>query len=213
MDIQIADTRKEMIKDVSSNPVEITKKRRTRQEREAKRLSEDCLDGDAEKMHDLQDEENEIREKLVTTEHMEVDMIDEDAIECASDDEDPDNMADQDYTMGLPVVPKRGRGRPRKIDDNYQEAAPIEDLEDDDEMLLDECEPEELESEEGSRRKSKANEKAKKYSRRHRTEVEEADLQGDEQEETIFIDNLPNEEHEIRCMLREVKKQIVILER
>ena len=51
------------------------------------------------------------------------------------------------------------------------------------------------------------------YSRRHRTEVDEANLEGDEQEETVFIDNLPNEEHEIRAMLREVKRHIAILEK
>lgn len=34
----------------------------------------------------------------------------------------------------------------------------------------------------------------KSVSRRHRTDVAEADLAGDEQEETVFIDNLPNDE-------------------
>lgn len=51
-----------------------------------------------------------------------------------------------------------------------------------------------------------------KYSRRHRTDVADANLDGEEQEETVFIDNLPNEDGAIRAMLREVRKAIRAME-
>jgi hypothetical protein len=51
------------------------------------------------------------------------------------------------------------------------------------------------------------------YERAHRTEVPEADLDADEQEETVFIDNLPDTEHGIRAMLREVRCHIYKLEK
>jgi len=38
-------------------------------------------------------------------------------------------------------------------------------------------------------------------------------LEGDEQEETVFIDNLPNDEHGIRSMLAEVRRNIMQLEK
>jgi hypothetical protein len=41
-------------------------------------------------------------------------------------------------------------------------------------------------------------------------EVEKSGKKGDE---TVFIDNLPNDEFEIRNMLKDVRKQIKILER
>ena len=50
-------------------------------------------------------------------------------------------------------------------------------------------------------------------SRRHRTEVDDANLSGDEQEETVFIDNLPTDEAGLKSMLRNVRKHIVELER
>ena len=49
--------------------------------------------------------------------------------------------------------------------------------------------------------------------RRHRTEVDEANLVGDEQEETVFIDNLPNDEQGIKSMLIEVRRNIITLEK
>ena len=36
---------------------------------------------------------------------------------------------------------------------------------------------------------------------------------GDEQEETVFIDNLPNDEQGIRSMLAEVRRNIIKLEK
>ena len=38
-------------------------------------------------------------------------------------------------------------------------------------------------------------------------------MEGDEQEETVFIDNLPNDEHGIRSMLAEVRRNIMQLEK
>ena len=55
--------------------------------------------------------------------------------------------------------------------------------------------------------------KEKSVTRRHRTEVDEADLGGDEQEETVFIDNLPNDEQGIKSMLGEVRRNIINLEK
>jgi len=60
----------------------------------------------------------------------------------------------------------------------------------------------------------KAKKKTEKVtSRRHRTDVDEANLMGDEQEETVFIDNLPNDAQGITSMLLEVKRNILMLER
>ena len=49
--------------------------------------------------------------------------------------------------------------------------------------------------------------------RRHRTDVDDANLIGDEQEETVFIDNLPNDEQGIKSMLIEVRRNIITLEK
>ena len=65
--------------------------------------------------------------------------------------------------------------------------------------------------EEALRRQKKKTEKV--TSRRHRTDVDEANLIGDEQEETVFIDNLPNDEQGIKSMLAEVKRNIMTLEK
>lgn len=93
------------------------------------------------------------------------------------------------------------------------------DVSDEEDDPMDELEPESLEDQAGhdteSKRKIKAAEKAKmqQNSRRHRTEVDEANLSGDEQEETVFIDNLPNDEIGLKKMLKDVKKNIIELEK
>lgn len=51
------------------------------------------------------------------------------------------------------------------------------------------------------------------HSRRHRTEVDEAELEGDERDETVFIDNLPNDEHGLKAMLKRVRNHIQELEK
>jgi hypothetical protein len=49
----------------------------------------------------------------------------------------------------------------------------------------------------------------KAQGRKHRSEVEQADLHDDEQDgETIFIDNLPNSKKEISEMLEQVRSYI-----
>ena len=48
------------------------------------------------------------------------------------------------------------------------------------------------------------------YSRRHRSEVDEANLQGDaEGGLTIYIDNLPNDMESLRDMIQTAKKHII----
>jgi hypothetical protein len=122
-------------------------------------------------------------------------------IERASDDEDEGTK-----------TRSRLRKNRRQVDSDYnenQEAAaaqedsgedaPMDDLEA--ETILDELP------------KKKTGKPEKKHSRRHRTEVDEAQLGGEEQEETVFIDNLPNEEAGIRSMLIQVRRAIVEMEK
>ena len=73
-------------------------------------------------------------------------------------------------------------------------------------------EPENIQ-EQFEEKKEKKVKTEKAVSRRHRTEVEEANLMGDEQEETVFIDNLPNDEQGIKSMLGEVRRNIITLEK
>ena len=130
-------------------------------------------------------------------------------IEQASDDEELDSN-------GSPVRKRRRRLRGVQ-DDDYDGGAEVEAAEESDEAPLDDLEPESLvDQEEESRLKKKAQYERQKQtaaSRRHRTEVEEAKLDGDEQEETVFIDNLPNDEQGIRSMLGEVRRNIIKLEK
>ena len=86
----------------------------------------------------------------------------------------------------------------------------IENADESDEAPLDDLEPENIvDPVEEAKAKNKAKNERKVASRRHRTDVEEANLIGDEQEETVFIDNLPNDEHGIRAMLGEVRRNII----
>lgn len=63
----------------------------------------------------------------------------------------------------------------------------------------------------GSKRKEKEQRKKQK---KGRNKAEEADLGEDgDEEDTVFIDNLPHDEFEIKRMLREVKKHIKSLEK
>ena len=55
--------------------------------------------------------------------------------------------------------------------------------------------------------------KERTVTRRHRSDHEAAKLEDDEQCETVFIDNLPNEEGAIREMLTQCKKNIALLEK
>ena len=76
---------------------------------------------------------------------------------------------------------------------------------------MDELEPEHISDEEDSNKKK--NKESKGWSRKHRTEISDAKLEGDEQEETVFIDNLPNDEIQIKAMLTQVAKHIATLEK
>jgi len=109
-------------------------------------------------------------------------------VEQASDDED------------IAATVKRPRGRRRRIDDSdYAGEADAIEEDDEEDARMDDLEPEQIDTVD---QKAAAKKKqATPHSRRHRTEVEEADLAGEEQEETVFIDNLPNEEQDIRSML------------
>ena len=86
------------------------------------------------------------------------------------------------------------------------------DEEESDEEPLDDLEPENIQEQfEEPKEKKPKTEKA--TTRRHRTEVDEANLVGDEQEETVFIDNLPNDEQGIMSMINEVRRNIILLEK
>ena len=111
------------------------------------------------------------------------------------------------------LPPRRLRRRGRKLDTDYNEGDGENADEESEEAPLDELEPEHImdAEEEAIRKAKKKTEKV--TSRRHRTDVEEANLMGDEQEETVFIDNLPNDAQGITSMLLEVKRNILLLER
>ena len=97
---------------------------------------------------------------------------------------------------------------------------------------MDALEPEELSDLDehgetaGQKRKDKAFKKS--LARKHRSEVSKANLddptreasqpgvqeqQPDQEGDTIYIDNLPNDPQEVKSMLREVRKHIIDLER
>ena len=84
--------------------------------------------------------------------------------------------------------------------------------EESEEAPLDDLEPEHISDEEDESRKKKSKESSKGFSRKHRTEIDDAQLENDEQEETVFIDNLPNDEMNIKLMLNQVKRHIATLE-
>lgn len=131
-------------------------------------------------------------------------LIDEEdvEVEAASDDEPEDNV-------------KRRRGRKRIVDSDYsldEDGQEKESLDSDGDVPMDELEPEQVDFED-SKKKKKKSQGSQNFTRRHRTEVDEAHLSGDEQQETVFIDNLPNDEQSIRSKLNEVRKIIKDLER
>jgi hypothetical protein len=61
-------------------------------------------------------------------------------------------------------------------------------------------------------KKPQRKDEAKSKKKTTRDKAAEADV-GNEEEETVFIDNLPNTETEIRAMLKDVKKHIKFLEK
>lgn len=129
-------------------------------------------------------------------------------VERASDDED-----DGATTVGNRT---RNRNRLRRIADSDYVDDKVEgdDGEDSEaEAPMDDLEPEHLDFEDESAKKKRSTQTSQSFSRRHRTEVDEANLSGDEQEATVFIDNLPNDEQGIRSMLIQVRKTIQEMEK
>jgi hypothetical protein len=95
------------------------------------------------------------------------------------------------------------------IDDDLNEEELEESESDDQDALMDDLENEDI-SLDGSKRKKK--EQYKKQQKKGRNKADDADL-GEDEEDTVFIDNLPQDEQEIKRMLREVKKHIKTLEK
>lgn len=77
---------------------------------------------------------------------------------------------------------------------------------------MDELEIELLSDDEQTKEAHKKGKKERHVTRRHRADVEEAKLEGDEKCETVFIDNLPNEKEGILAMLKDCRKHIKELE-
>ena len=78
---------------------------------------------------------------------------------------------------------------------------------------MDDLEPEHISDEEDQSRHKKSKESSKGWTRKHRTDIADAKLEDDEQEETVFIDNLPNDEQNIKIMLGQVSRHITNLEK
>ena len=128
----------------------------------------------------------------------------EDEIEHASDDENPYND---------PSIASRTRRQNRRLDSEYMANGQGENIENEsDEPPMDDLEPEHISDGEDQARNKKSKESSKGYSRKHRTDIEDAQLEGEEQEETVFIDNLPNDENAIKAMLKSVQQHVRTLE-
>lgn len=128
-------------------------------------------------------------------------------IEQASDDDVPLDEYNED---SMPRRRRKGQRRMLEESEYAEDDDGIENADESDEAPLDDLEPENIvDPVEEAKAKNKAKNEKKVASRRHRTDVEEANLIGDEQEETVFIDNLPNDEHGIRAMLGEVRRNII----
>lgn len=163
------------------------------------------LEGDETTLKTIQDEQLEIRRKKNAVDEDMLDdedeIMDEAQIERASDDED------EEY----PVRPRKSRrGKKKVIDD-----AELEEVEDDnseeDEEAMDDLENESFLD--GSTNKRKQKQKAKQQAKAEKKKKADQNDKEVEDEETVFIDNLPNDEFEIRRMLKEVKKHIKTLEK
>ena len=136
-------------------------------------------------------------------------MDEDQEIEHASDDEQVSSGYDPNHDNSIAAR----RAKRRTIDDDYEEKVEVEGVEeeDSDEAPMDDLEPEHISDGEDSNKKK--DKESKGWSRKHRTEVQDANLEGDEQEETVFIDNLPNDEIQIKAMLGQVAKHIAALEK
>ena len=105
----------------------------------------------------------------------------------------------------------RTRNQRKKAGDD--EFTCFEDDEDaDSQIAMDQLEVEVLSEDEEDKALHKKAKKERTVTRRHRSDVEEAKLEDDEQCETVFLDNLPNEEDQILTMLKDCRIEIKKLE-
>ena len=110
---------------------------------------------------------------------------DVDEIEYASDDDDEESKE------GVKTRAQRKRGN--QNDEEFLMDAE-DDVNDSEEGAMDELEAEAVEMDDDEQAAHKKAKKERTVYRRHRSDVEEANLEGEEQVETLFIDNLPNDE-------------------
>jgi len=120
------------------------------------------------------------------------------------------------------MVTRGRRKRQKCVDDDEEyrvshpgQKAANELVDDDSDDPLDDLEPENIfdDGEDSKRAKKQKDKEEMSHMRRKRTEVIDANLNGDEEEDTVFIDNLPNDEFEIKSMLRQVRAHIKELEK
>ena len=211
VDVQLQDHTKEVDNDTKTNPVEQNKKRVLRNEDDVNFLQNDSTAEPSKFGQKFQDEEFMRNAKEALPPGADQDMANEDDeeefdprdIEHASDDE-PGDEEQNNYTNRI------GRKK-RLIDDDYEEKEGIEE-EESEEVPMDDLEAEHISDEEDSNKK-KNDKESKGWTRKHRTEISEANLEGDEEEATVFIDNLPNDEINIKAMIRQVKYHVKELEK
>lgn len=153
-----------------------------------------------------------------------IDEVDSSDVEFASDDENnqvqnPDLTTQDligDSTMieienPLEDLGKKKPKKGKKWDAEFteQDLKPI-NL-DEEEAPMDLCEPEQIDD--PSEAIALARKKLSAISRRHRSEVDEANLEQDETHGlTIYIDNLPNHPDDIEKQILDVQEHIMILE-
>jgi hypothetical protein len=108
----------------------------------------------------------------------------------------------QTSTGYIPVADKKHKRRRKNFDAEFT-ANDLKLEASDEEIPMDICEPEQLED------PTNEPKKLTQYSRRHRSECDEANLENDEQGGlTIYIDNLPQSADQITEMMVEVAKRI-----
>eukprot|EP00347_Sterkiella_histriomuscorum_P014782 403359546 len=176
------------------------------------------LEGDEITLKTIQDEQIEVKRKkreASSQNRLEDEDEDEDMLEVgqqierASDDEDDDDF---------PISTRRSaRKRTRRQDvDEDEEAIEVNQVESSDAEVEIPANDIDTESYTEGTNKRKQKLKAKKQVLDKKKNKTEGDIDKEdavEEEETVFIDNLPNDEFEIRRMLKEVKKHIKSLEK
>lgn len=165
----------------------------------------------------IKDEEKEKKRLLnsAANEDEDEEMYGDDyEIERASDDEDED-----DSEFGVKANKNTRSATKKKFAEDAQDSEP--EVESSDEAADENAT---IVKPTGAKRKEKAKLKkiqaaTKKRSRTKKDDEDGEEVDAEEEDgaiagdETVFIDNLPNEEFDIRRMLKEVKKHIKILEK